>query len=93
MIDSILEVAPKTQIFITIPAYLANYTETNDLQLFNYSLALDEEFGDEENVHLVPLNLVYNRNKNVGKTKNLPDTEGYNSWGDAMYGAYAAVLQ
>jgi hypothetical protein len=93
MVSEVKETAPDAKIFIVLPAYLASWNETVTDKNFEYICALDEEFSDDENIYFIPLNLTYDKNINAAKNKNYPDAEGYNQWGDCMYGAYAAALK
>lgn len=91
MVDIIKQDDPNMRIFVVLPAYLASYNESLMIRNYEYVLALEEEFSADENVYFVPLNLTYDKNLNNAKNKT-PNEEGYNQWGDCMYGTYAAVL-
>lgn len=91
MVEAIRKDAPNMPIFIVQPAYLKLYNESTIQNNYEYAIALENEFADDENIYMIPLNLTYNNNLNNPKNKT-PNEEGYNQWGDCIYGVYAAAL-
>jgi len=92
MVDSIREYKKDAKIFIVLPAYLKSWSDAQCNSAFEYICAIDEEFADDENVYLIPLNLMYNRDNFNSKYKHYPNDDGYNQWGDCMFGTYVAAL-
>lgn len=91
MVDAIQKDAPDMRIFVVQPACLAAYSDIWLKKNFEYAMALEDAFADYENVYMISLNMTYDRDINRAANKT-PNEEGYNQWGDCMFGVYAAAL-